>query len=189
VLILQNINGAKAIDVKKNRFSGNTGSVPLVFDPVSIMYREKGSKPLQGGILSLDDSREEATPPPLSAASPPPTPSHFQQRLVQLGLLGGPDGGSKASPVQPPAPAVQQQAQSVTARAVSQSYPATSAVSPASMMFPFAVAAKPMAPKKAVVEAPDDDGPDQLPDEPGPISDEHGQPANNAWPEDDILVR
>lgn len=58
VLILQNVNGSKAVDVRKNRFDGGTGSVPLVFDPAAMMYREKGSEPIKGGIASLLSARD-----------------------------------------------------------------------------------------------------------------------------------
>ncbi|KAA0173954.1 hypothetical protein FNF27_04515 [Cafeteria roenbergensis] len=58
VLILQNVNGSKAVDVRKNRFDGGTGSVPLVFDPAAMMYREKGSEPIRGGIASLLSARD-----------------------------------------------------------------------------------------------------------------------------------
>lgn len=53
VLILQSVNGAKAIDVKKNRFDGSTGSVSLVFDPATLLFREKGTDPIKGGLRSL----------------------------------------------------------------------------------------------------------------------------------------
>lgn len=58
MLILQNVNGSKAVDVRKNRFDGGTGSVPLVFDPAAMMYREKGSEPIRGGIASLLSARD-----------------------------------------------------------------------------------------------------------------------------------
>ena len=102
VLILQNVNGSKAVDVRKNRFDGGTGSVPLVFDPAAMMYREKGSEPIRGGIASLLSARDadSDTLPGLRAAGGAAAVSAEGARaaLQALGLVSADKPSATAAP-------------------------------------------------------------------------------------------
>jgi len=99
VLILQNVNGSKAVDVRKNRFDGGTGSVPLVFDPASLMYREKGAEPLRGGIAALGAVRSRDGDEAFAAARAPLVTAREDARaaLRSLGLVGSGQAASAAA--------------------------------------------------------------------------------------------
>ncbi|RLN49863.1 hypothetical protein BBJ29_003135 [Phytophthora kernoviae] len=54
VLILQRIKGESKLDLRKNRFDGALGSIPLKFDPNSASLREVGTEGMSEGVASVD---------------------------------------------------------------------------------------------------------------------------------------
>lgn len=69
VWILQSVRGNKQLDIKKNRFSGDTGSIELAFDSTLQRFYEKGTSP---SALPLPSSPEEfESPAQLSDGSVP----------------------------------------------------------------------------------------------------------------------
>ncbi|CAI5733448.1 unnamed protein product [Hyaloperonospora brassicae] len=54
VLILQRTRGETKLDVRKNRFDGTLGSIPLRFDPDSVSLRELGAEGMSESIAAVD---------------------------------------------------------------------------------------------------------------------------------------
>ncbi|KAG7391356.1 hypothetical protein PHYBOEH_006691 [Phytophthora boehmeriae] len=54
VLILQRIKGESKLDIRKNRFDGALGSIPLKFDPNSASLREVGTEGMSEGVAAVD---------------------------------------------------------------------------------------------------------------------------------------
>ncbi|OWY95358.1 Twinkle protein, partial [Phytophthora megakarya] len=54
VLILQRTRGESKLDIRKNRFDGTLGSIPLKFDPDSASLREFGSEGMSEGVAAVD---------------------------------------------------------------------------------------------------------------------------------------
>ena len=64
VIILQNENGQKRIEIKKNRFDGDLGSAHLLFNRQRLVFEEKGSgegrvEKSDGGVEKPEDSPEK----------------------------------------------------------------------------------------------------------------------------------
>ncbi|CAH0476726.1 unnamed protein product [Peronospora belbahrii] len=54
VLILQRTYGESKLDIRKNRFDGTLGSIPLKFDPDSASLREVGREGMSEGVAAVD---------------------------------------------------------------------------------------------------------------------------------------
>uniref|UniRef100_M4BHJ2 SF4 helicase domain-containing protein n=1 Tax=Hyaloperonospora arabidopsidis (strain Emoy2) TaxID=559515 RepID=M4BHJ2_HYAAE len=54
VLILQRTQGKSTLDVRKNRFDGTLGSIPLIFDPETASLREPGAEGMSEGVAAID---------------------------------------------------------------------------------------------------------------------------------------
>ncbi|KAE8909404.1 Twinkle protein [Phytophthora fragariae] len=54
VLILQRTRGESKLDIRKNRFDGTLGSIPLKFDPDSASLCEVGTEGMSEGVASVD---------------------------------------------------------------------------------------------------------------------------------------
>ncbi|GMF66625.1 unnamed protein product [Phytophthora fragariaefolia] len=54
VLILQRTRGESKLDIRKNRFDGTLGSIPLKFDPDSASLREVGTEGMSEGVATVD---------------------------------------------------------------------------------------------------------------------------------------
>ncbi|CAH0490734.1 unnamed protein product [Peronospora farinosa] len=54
VLILQRTNGKSKLDIRKNRFDGTLGSIPLKFDLDSASLREVGWEGMSEGVAAVD---------------------------------------------------------------------------------------------------------------------------------------
>ncbi|KAJ8524229.1 hypothetical protein ON010_g16889 [Phytophthora cinnamomi] len=54
VLILQRTRGESKLDIRKNRFDGTLGSIPLRFDPDSASLREVGTEGMSEGVAAVD---------------------------------------------------------------------------------------------------------------------------------------
>ncbi|OQR85631.1 twinkle protein [Achlya hypogyna] len=85
VLILQRIRGEVKLDIRKNRFDGTLGSIPLVFDRQSNCLRERYASTMPDSLAAVDAevearyaSADVDVPIPAYASEiivePPPTP-------------------------------------------------------------------------------------------------------------------
>ncbi|KDO18497.1 hypothetical protein SPRG_16173 [Saprolegnia parasitica CBS 223.65] len=93
VLILQRIKGEMKLDIRKNRFDGTLGSIPLAFDPRSNCLRERYATTMPDAVAAVDAEHEvhrmqcDVSPPVTSYASEiilePTTPSVVAPRQVQ----------------------------------------------------------------------------------------------------------
>lgn len=54
VLILQRIRGQTKLDIRKNRFDGTLGSIPLVFDPQRCCLKEEKEEMMDPYMASID---------------------------------------------------------------------------------------------------------------------------------------
>ncbi|ETI36361.1 hypothetical protein F442_17360 [Phytophthora nicotianae P10297] len=54
VLILQRTRGESKLDIRKNRFDGALGSIPLKFEPDSASLREVGTEGMSEGVAAVD---------------------------------------------------------------------------------------------------------------------------------------
>ncbi|EGZ26390.1 hypothetical protein PHYSODRAFT_479432 [Phytophthora sojae] len=54
VLILQRTRGESKLDIRKNRFDGTLGSIPLKFDPDTASLREVGTEGMSEGVAAVD---------------------------------------------------------------------------------------------------------------------------------------
>lgn len=54
VLILQRIKGETKLDLRKNRFDGTLGTIPLKFDPNSASLQEVGTEGMSEGVATVD---------------------------------------------------------------------------------------------------------------------------------------